>query len=131
MDPLLNLETRRLVISAALRARARRRLGSGSVSLESGSDDLLAFARELGEEASTIEREYRLRFDPAYPGVTAGPQSAGGSCRLVLACGAFDPDGSPIGVVFTALIPGRHPQVSVAPAEAAIPEDWRPLIDPC
>ncbi len=131
MDSLLNLEIRRLVISAALTARVRRRLGSESVAPESGSDDLLALARELGEEASTVEREYRLHFDPTYPGVTAGPQSAGGSRRLVLACGALDRDGSPIGVVFTALIPGRPPQVSVAPAEAAIPEDWRPMIDPC
>jgi hypothetical protein len=130
MDPLLNLETRRLLISAALTTQARRRLGSRRVAPDSDAGDLLALARKLGEEVNTIERGYRLRFDPTYPGVTAGPQSAGGSCRLLLGCRAFDHDGSPIGVVFTALIPGRPPQVSVAPAEAGIPEDWRPPIDP-
>ena len=128
MDPLLNLETRRLVVSAALTARARRRLGR-HIAPESGTDDLLALARDLGEGTSSIEREYRLRFDPTYPGVTAGPQSAGGGCRLVLACRAIDHDGSPIGVVFTALIPSRPPQVSVAPTEAGIPADWRSLAD--
>jgi hypothetical protein len=32
-------------------------------------------------------------------------------------------------VVFTTLIPGRLPQVSVAPTEAGIPAQWRPVTD--
>ncbi len=35
----------------------------------------------------------------------------------------------PAGVVFTTLIPGRIRQVSVAPVEARVPEEWRPLAD--
>lgn len=47
--------------------------------------------------------------------------------RLLLACRAFDRDEKPLGVVFMTLIPGRSPQVSVAPVGAPIPREWRPL----
>jgi len=122
MDP--SPETRRLLISATLTAQARRHPGTSS-----GAGDLLALARELSEETGAIERAYRFRFDPPYPGVTAGPQNVGRTSRLLLACRVSDHDGTPIGVVFTALIADRPPQVSVAPAEASIPEDWRPPDD--
>jgi hypothetical protein len=128
MDPTLDLETRRLLISATLTAQARRRLGR-SLAATRSAGELLNLARRLNEAAASVERGYRLRFEPPYPGVTAGPQSAGRTHRLLLACKASDVDGNPIGVVFTALIPGRLPQVSVAPAEAGIPEDWRPPDD--
>jgi hypothetical protein len=128
MDPTLDLETRRLLISATLTAQARRHLGR-SLAAGSRAGELLDLARRLNEAAASVERGYRLRFEPPYPGVTAGPQSAGRTHRLLLACEASDVDGNPIGVVFTALIPGRLPQVSVAPAEAGIPEDWRPPDD--
>jgi hypothetical protein len=49
---------------------------------------------------------------------------------MVLACRAFDAEGGTLGVVFTALIPGRLPQVSVAPPAAGIPQDWRPIVGP-
>lgn len=128
MDPLLELETRRLVVSAALTAQARRRLGR-HVASGSNAADLLALARRVGEETSTIERAYRLRFEPPYPGLTAGPEVVRGGLRLLLACNASNDDGMPLGAVFTTLIPGRAPQVSVAPVEALIPEEWRPLAD--
>lgn len=128
MDPALDLEARRLFVSAALSAHAARRL-RGRISAESTSDGLLAQARRLGEEAESVERRYGLRFQPPYPGVTAGVESVGGGVRLVLACAASGDDGTPLGVAFTALIPGRRPQVSVAPAEARIPEEWRPLAE--
>src|SRR5215203_3471645 len=121
MDPILDLERRRLLISAALTAHARRRLGK-----RLAAGELLDLAVRLKEEAGPVERGYRLRFEPAYPGVTAGPQSIAGTCRLVLACGVRDRDGTPVGVVFTVLIAGRPPQVSVAPAGAGIPIDWSP-----
>jgi hypothetical protein len=126
MDP--TLETRRLLVSATLTAQARRRLGR-SLAAGTSTGELLDLARKLNEGAAPIERAYRLRFEPPYPGVTAGPQSAGGTHRLLLGCRASDTDENPIGVVFTALIPGRPPQVSVAPAGAGLPEDWRPLAD--
>ena len=124
MDPTLDLERRRLLISAALTAQARRHLGS-SLAANVSVGELLDLACGVGEEAVTIERAYRLRFDPPYPGVTAGPQSVGGTSRLMLACSVRDRVGTPIGVVFTTLIAGRPPQVSVAPAGASIPEGWR------
>ena len=128
MDPILDLETRRLLISAALTTQARRRLGR-NLATGSSARELLDLARGLNKGAGSIERAHRLRFEPPYPGVTAGPQSAGGTYRLLLGCTASDTDGNPIGVVFTALIPGRPPQVSVAPAGAGIPGEWRPLAD--
>jgi hypothetical protein len=125
MDPILSPETRRLLISATLTTQARRRLGR-RLAPGSSARELLDLARRLNEEADPIERAYRLRFKPSYPGVTAGPRSVYGTCRLLLACEASDAHGNTIGVVFTALIPGRPPQVSVAPAEAGIPGDWQP-----
>jgi hypothetical protein len=47
----------------------------------------------------------------------------------LLACRISDHDGSAIGVAFTALIAGRPPQVSVAPPEPSISEEWRPQAD--
>ena len=126
MDPTLDLERRRLLISATLTAQARRRLGA-SLAASIGVGELLNLARGLSEGAASIEPAYHLRFEPAYPGVTAGPESVGRTSRLLLACSVRDLDGTPIGVVYTALIAGRPPQVSVAPVGAGIPGDWRPL----
>ncbi|HWI45843.1 MAG TPA: hypothetical protein VNT12_06700 [Rubrobacter sp.] len=124
MDPTLDLERRRLLISAALTTKARRHLGS-SLAASVSVGELLDLACGVSEGAGTIERAYSLCFDPPYPGVTAGPQSVGGTPRLMLACSVRDRVGTPIGVVFTTLIAGRPPQVSVAPAGASIPEGWR------
>ena len=49
------------------------------------------------------------------------------SLRLVFACEVLDAERRPLGVAFTSLIPGRRPQVSVAPRAAGIPVGWRPL----
>jgi hypothetical protein len=80
---------------------------------------LLAAARAL--EGLT---HARVRFDPPYPGVTAGPVLAGKRLRLVLACRAHDGNGE-LGTVFTTLIAGRKPTVSVAPPGTPIDVDWR------
>ena len=130
MDTTLDLEARRLFVSAALTAHAVRRLGR-RIAAESKAEDLFILARRLGEEMSLIERTYRLRFDAPYPGVTAGPELVVGGSRLLLACTASGTDDeTPLGVVFTTLIPGRVPQVSVAPVQARIPEEWCPVADP-
>jgi hypothetical protein len=128
MDPTLDLEARRLFVSTALTAHAVRRL-RGRVAAESNARDLLTLARRLGEEILPIQQRYRLRFEAPYPGLTAGPEAVRSGYRIVLACRAFDQEERPLGVVFTTLIPGRLPHVSVAPAEAAIPEAWRPAAD--
>lgn len=126
MDPTLDLEAKRLFISTALTAHAARAL-RGFVPADSGEAELLPFARRLGEEVSSIERRYRLCFEPSYPGVSAGVEHVGGGLRLVFACRVLDAGGHPLGVAFTSLIPARRPQVSVAPVAATIPPGWRPL----
>jgi hypothetical protein len=124
VDPSPDLEARRLFVSAALTTHAARSLG-GRVAAGSDARDLLALARGL--DAEHIARVHRLSFDPPYPGVTAGPESVRGGLRLLLACRASGRDEEPFGVVFTTLIPGRAPQVSVAPVRTPIPEGWLPL----
>jgi hypothetical protein len=124
-DSGLDTEAQRLFASAALSAHAARR----RIAPESVAADLLELARCLGEETNIVERRYRLRFEPSYPGLTAGPEAVRGGFRLLLSCRASDDEGAPLGVIFTVLIPGRPPQVSVAPVETRIPEEWRPLAD--
>ena len=121
MDPILNLEAWRLFASTALTTHALRTIG-GRIAADSNPDALLAQGRRLGEEVGHLERRYRLRFEPPYPGVTVGVEAAGSGIRLVLSCAARDPEGWPLGVVFTTLIPGRLPQVSVAPVGARVPQ---------
>ena len=128
MDPILDLEGRRLFASTALTTHALRTLG-GRIGADSDSGDLLALARRLDYEIELLERRCRLRFEPPYPGVTVGIEDAGSGIRLVLSCAARDPEGWPLGVVFTTLIPGRLPQVSVAPVGARVPQGWRPLAE--
>lgn len=130
MDPTLNLEAKRLFVSTALTTHAARSL-RGFVSADSGEDRLLLAARHLVEEADSIGGQYGLVFDPPYPGVSAGVESLGGGLRLVFACKVLDTERHPLGVAFTSLIPGRRPQVSVAPRVAGIPGGWRPLDELC
>lgn len=129
MNPTLDLEARRLLVSAALTAHAARILG-GRLPAGAKARNLLALAHRLGGRIEPVRKRYGLRFEPRYPGLTAGPEAVVGGSRLVLACSAFDAEGGALGVVFTALIPGRLPQVSVAPPAAGIPEDWRPIVGP-
>ncbi len=127
MDPVLGIEARRLFLSAALTSYAARSTG-GRVAEDSDARDLLILARSL--DAESVERAHHLSFEPSYPGVTDGvAETASGGLRLLLTCRAFDRDGAPLGVVFTTLIPGRLPQVSVAPAVTPIPEGWRPPVE--
>jgi hypothetical protein len=128
MDPTLDLQAQRLFVATALTTQALRRL-QGHVGADIGAEDLLAMARRLTEQIGPVERRYGFRFEPYYPGVTAGVESAGGTLRLVLACTAYTSEEKPLGVVFTALISGRRPQVSVAPVEAHIPRGWQKLED--
>ena len=127
MDIPLDLEARRLFVSTALTAHAVRCL-KGRIAEDSNAAELLVLARRLGEETILVQRRYRFRIDPPYPGLTAGPETVRGGLRIVLACKVSN-DGTPLGVVFTTLIPGRLPQVSVAPVEASITEEWRPVAD--
>jgi hypothetical protein len=124
MDPAFDIETRRLYLSAALTTRILRHIG-GHVAADSDARHLLALARDLSAQTECFEHAHHLYFEPPYPGVTAGVQHVGGGLRLLLACCASNRDREPLGVVFTTLIPGRPPQVSVAPISTPIPEGWR------
>lgn len=124
MDPMLDRESRRLTLAALLSGQAGRHAGGRIAATDDGAA-VVALARRLAEAGQHVERTLGLRFEPPYPGVTAGPEAVGGGLRLVLACAASDAMGT-LGIVFTTLIPGRAPQVSVAPAVTPVPEDWRP-----
>src|SRR5215208_4313624 len=128
MDPLLDLQAQRLFVATALTTQALRCL-RGHVAANIGAEELLAMAHRLTEQIGPIQRRYGLRFEPSHPGLTAGVESAGGTLRLVLACTAYTSEEKPLGVVFTTLIPGRRPQVSVAPIEARVPRGWQELDD--
>jgi hypothetical protein len=128
MDPSLDLQAQRLFVATALTTQALRYL-RGHVAANVDAAELLAMASRLTEQIVPIERRYGLRFEPSYPGVTAGVESASGTLRLVLACTAYTSEEGPLGVVFTALISGRRPQVSVAPVEAHVPRGWQELDD--
>ncbi len=117
------IEARRLFVSAALTTHIARGIG-GRVAADSEPGDLLDLSRNL--DALHVERGHRIYFDPAYPGVTAGVEAVRGGFRLLLACRVFDHDGVLLGVVFTTLIPGRPPLVSVAPDGTPISEGWLP-----
>jgi hypothetical protein len=121
-DTALAQQALRLTLAADLTRRATRSAG-GRLAADAGEEDLLRLARELRAIAAPVERAHRLRLQD-YPGVTAGVQQAGGRRRLVLACAAVAHDGAAVGVVFTALIAARAPQVTVAPATAPIPAGW-------
>ena len=84
-------------------------------------------SRSPGVSARRYTPSSDVRFEPAYPGATPGPEATATAVRLVLACGAFHVDGTSLGVTWTTLIPGRLVQVSVAPAETPIPPHWQPL----
>ena len=126
MDPTLDLEAKRLFVSTALTAHAARSFG-GFIPADSDDEELLLLAHRLGEEAGSIERRYRLCFEPFYPGASAGVEDVGVGLRLVFACLVLDTEHHTLGVAFTTLIPDRRPQVSVAPVAAGIPAGWRPL----
>ena len=119
-DPLDD-QARRLMLASGLTRRAELDLRGQPIPRGAEGEDLLALARRLGALAPRLERAHGVRFDPRYPGVTAGVELVAGGPRLVLACAAVDAGGVRVGVVFTTLIAGRSPQVTVAPPEAPMP----------
>jgi hypothetical protein len=97
MSDSLAVEARRLALAAALTRQAVR---------------LLADSEPLdeGERALADVSHPDTRFEPTYP----GDRVREGTKRRVFACTAFR-DGAELGTVFTTLIAGRKPTVSVAP----------------
>ena len=126
MDPALGLEAKRLYISTALTMHATRSI-RGFAPADSDEEKLLLLAHRLSVDAGAIERRHHICFDPPYPGVSAGVESVGKTLRLVFACQVLNTGREVLGVAFTTLIPGRRPQVSVAPGSASISGEWRLL----
>jgi hypothetical protein len=119
----LAAEARRLALSNAL-TRACIAVVGGAPIPPSSPEALIDVACELAN-AATAEQSRGVRFDPPFPGVGEAPRSTTSGSRLLLACRLYS-DGAEIGVAFTTLLPGRLPQVSVAPPAASIPPDWKP-----
>jgi hypothetical protein len=113
--PGLSDEARRLALGAAVTRHVISCVGEVVA-------DTLPAARSLSKGADELEQRHRVRFDPPYPGMVAGD-----AARVLLACSARRADGDAVGVVFTTLIPGRRPSVSVAPPGTDVGKGWRPL----
>jgi hypothetical protein len=97
MSDSLAVEQRRLALAAALTRQAVR--------LMADSERLDEAERALAEVSHP-----HTRFKPPYP----GNRVRKGMERRVFACTAFRDDAE-LGTVFTTLIAGRRPSVSVAP----------------
>jgi hypothetical protein len=97
MSDSLAVEARRLALAAALTREAVR---------------LVADIARLDEAERALAGASHpdTTFEPSYPGARVRESEL----RLVLACTAFR-DGAELGTVFTTLIAGRKPSVSVAP----------------
>ena len=97
MDRPLADEARRLALGSSLTRQARLLAPQPLEDLDAAADAL----------AAATHRD--VLFEPAYPGLGVRE-----GLRLLLACRAYR-DGEELGTVFTALIVGREPSVSVAP----------------
>lgn len=128
-------DSRRLALAAALRRHAVRRAGAERVPADASGADLERLARALGEGLATLERAHRVAFSPPYPGASAGVEDTPAGPRIVLATQVRVREAEALarrptealGVAFTALIPGRAPEVALAPPTAPVPPGWRPL----
>ncbi|HZB24166.1 MAG TPA: hypothetical protein VE444_10020, partial [Gaiellaceae bacterium] len=115
----LSLEGRRLALASILARHCIARVPVGPAA----PGALLAAARSLADDGALGER-HDVRFEPSFPGATAGVEGR----RIVLACELAELDGSPIGTAFTTLIAGRPPTVSVAPPGTVGGDGWTPLL---
>jgi len=106
-------EARRLSLASALTRHARERVEAFGA--DAGVAVLLVAARALADGMDEFAQRHHIRFEPAYPGSVAGPDASGERRRVLFVCTASRPDGRAVGTVFTTLIAGRSPSVSVGP----------------
>jgi hypothetical protein len=114
----LSDEARRLSLASALNRHANEHLVE--LAAETSQAMLLVAARSLAGEVEDFEQRHRVRFEPGFPGDVAGPERSGPRARVLLTCMAYDRVGRAVGRVFTTLIAGRRPSVSVAPPDARV-----------
>jgi hypothetical protein len=110
-------QAKRLYVSRWLTQRAIAAVGGAvpdDAPLEN-LDDLAVRIRQYDPKRMPLTG---LRFEPPYPGRALESTTTAGRARLLLACTVRD-GAATLGVVFTVLIAGRHPEVSVAPSSAS------------
>jgi hypothetical protein len=110
-------QARRLYLSRWLTRRAQSVVG-GAVPDDASAESLTALAVRFRGPGSEKGPLAGLRFEPPYPGDVVESTTAGGKARVLLAS-TVNSGADTLGVVFTVLIAGRHPEVSVAPPSAA------------
>jgi len=115
-------QARRLYLAGWLTRRAATAAG-GAIPADASREALEAVAIELRQLVHEESPLAGLEFEPPYPGRVTEGAGATRVARLVLTCKA-SLGAAPLGVVFTVLIAGRRPEVSVAPPGAH--EEHRP-----
>jgi hypothetical protein len=111
-------QARRLYLSRWLTRRAQALVG-GALPDDASAESLTTVAVRLRGPDAERGAGGGLRFEPPYPGDVVESTTAGGKARVLLASTVSA--GTTLGVVFTVLIAGRNPEVSVAPPSAAAP----------
>ena len=110
-------QARRLYLSRWLTRRAQEVVG-GAIPDDASTESLAALAVRFRGPDSDKGPLGGLRFEPPYPGDVVESTTAGGKARVLLAS-TVTRGTTTLGVVFTVLIAGRIPEVSVAPPSAA------------
>ena len=110
-------QARRLYLSRWLTRRAQAVVG-GTVPDDASPESLPALVVRFRVPDSEKGPLADLRFEPAYPGDVVESTTAAGKARVLLAS-TVSAGTTTLGVVFTVLIAGRNPEVSVAPPSAA------------
>jgi hypothetical protein len=110
-------QARRLYLSRLLTRRAQAVVG-GAVPDDASAESLAALTVRFRGPDSEKGPLAGLRFEPPYPGDVVESTTSGGKARVLLAS-TVSAGAATLGVVFTVLIVGRHPEVSVAPPSAA------------
>ena len=113
----IDLQATRLYLARWLAGRAAAATG-GAIPADASDGDLARLVSRLGAVAAGGKIPGGLQLDPPYPGSIVDDSVAAGTPRVLLACDARRADAA-VGVVFTVLIPGRLPEVSVAPPGAS------------
>jgi len=109
-------QARRLYLSRRL-ARSAQAIVGGAVPDDATPEGLAALAARLRGPDFEKGPLGGLRFEPPYPGDVVESTTVGGKARVLLAS-TLSAGPTTLGVAFTVLIAGRHPDVSVAPPSA-------------
>jgi hypothetical protein len=114
----------------AVEPRVTAALGLGlSAALPPAPADANSIADYLNRLAAMCEpviKREGWRVHPRFPGRTSDIASVGRRMRVICAAELWSGN-EQLGVVFTLVVSGRRPQISVAPAPCAVPAEWQPF----